>query len=119
MIRCALINLFRAICLMLVFATGMNGVAFADHDGSHGSHCIGSNQAEVSALHGHSADQQDAAADPEANESSCVQHSCVAIVASLSVEAHVQSFASDMPTLRGDLLRASLSTESLHRPPIA
>lgn len=119
MIRRVLINLSRAICLILVFATGLSGIAFADHDGSHGSHCLASDQGEVSALHDHSADQQEAAADPEADERSCVQHSCVAIVTSLSIEAQVQHFASDMPTQRGDLLRASLSAESLHRPPIA
>ncbi len=119
MIRRALMNLSRAICLILVFATGMSGIALADHDGSHGSHCIASNQGEPSALHNHSAVQQEAAADPEADERSCVQHSCVAIVTSLSIEAQIQHVASDMPTLRGDLLRASLSAESLHRPPIA
>lgn len=114
----AFIYLSRAVCLMLVLATGMTGAAFANHYGSHGSHCIDSSHEMPSAPHDHSAGQQQTAADPEAKERSCVQHSCVAVVASLSIEAHVQRLASDMPTLRGDLLRASLSAESLHRPPI-
>jgi hypothetical protein len=103
---------------MLVLATGLTGVAFANHDGSHGSHCIDSSQENPSAPHDHSAGQQQTTTDPESKERSCVQHSCVAVVASLSIEAHVQRLASDMLALRGDLLRASLSAESLHRPPI-
>lgn len=114
----AFIYLSRAVCLLLVLATGLTGVAFANHGGSHGSHCVDSSQEKPPASHDHSAGQQQAAADPEAKERSCVQHSCVAVVASLSIEAHVQRLASDMPALRGDLLRASLSAESLHRPPI-
>ena len=114
----AFIYLSRAVCLMLVLATGIAGVAFANHDGSHGSHCIDSNQGNPSSLHDHSIGQLQVAADPETKERSCVQHSCVAVVAALSIEAHVQRLACDMPTLRGDLLRASLSAESLHRPPI-
>lgn len=114
----AIIYLSRAVCLMLVFATGMSGIAFASHDGSHGSHCIDASQGELSSPHSHSAAQLETAADPETKERSCVQHSCVAVAASLSIEAHVQRLASDMLALRGDLLRASLSAESLHRPPI-
>lgn len=115
----AFIYLLRAVCLMLVLSTGMTGVAFANHDGSHGSHCVDSSKEKPSASHDHSAGQQQAAADPDVKERSCVQHSCVAVVASLAIEAHVQRLASDMPALRGGLLRASLSAESLHRPPIA
>lgn len=113
------IYLSRAVCLMLVLATGMTGIAFANHDGSHGSHCVDSSQEKPPASHDHSAGQQQAAADPETKERSCVQHSCVAVVASLSIEAHVQRLVSDMPALRGHLFHASLSAESLHRPPIA
>lgn len=40
MIYSAIIYLSRAVCLMLALATGMSGIAFASHDGSHGSHCI-------------------------------------------------------------------------------
>lgn len=118
MVRRAIIYFSRAVCLMLVLATGMTGIAFANHDGSHGSHCVDSSQEKLHASHDHSAGQQEAAVDPEATELSCVQHSCVAVFASLSIEALVQRLASDMPALRGDLLRASLSAESLHRPPI-
>ena len=114
----AFIYLSRAVCLILVLATGMTGVAFASHPGSHGSHCIDSSQEEPSAPHSHAAGQHEAAADPEAEERSCVQHSCVAVDASMSISARVQHLAAAIPTLRGDLLRASLSAESLHRPPI-
>lgn len=114
----AFIYLSRAVCLMLVLATGITGIAFANHDGSHGSHCIVASQAEPSAPHSHSASQHQTAADPEAEERSCVQHSCVAVDASMSISARVQHLAAAIPTLRGDLLRASLSAENLHRPPI-
>lgn len=114
----AFIYLSRAVCLMLVLATGMTGIAFANHGGSHGSHCIDSSQAEPSAPHSHSAGQHETAADPEAEERSCVQHSCVAVDASMSVNERVQHLAAAIYTLRGDLLRTSLSAESLHRPPI-
>lgn len=114
----AFMYLSRAMCLMLVLATGMASIAFANHDGSQGSHCIDSSQGEPSAPHGHSAGQHETAADPEAEERSCVQHSCVAVDASMSISARLQHLASAISTLRGDLLRASLSAESLHRPPI-
>ncbi len=106
-----------AICLLLVLSTGMTSVAFANHDGSHGSHCIGLNEAR-SISHEHSDGQQETAGDHEAKDGRCVQHSCIAVVASLSIEAHVQRLASDITAVRRDLLRASLSAESLHRPPI-
>lgn len=119
MIRCAVTHLSRALCLMLVLVTGMSGVAFAGHGGSHGSHCIAASQEMPSAPHDHAAGQHQTAAEPDTKDRSCVQHSCVAVVAALSIEAHVQRLASEVPALRGDLLRASLSAESLHRPPIA
>lgn len=118
MIYSAIIYLSRAVCLMLVLATGMSGIAFASHDGSHGSHCIDASQGEPSSPHSHSAAQLETAAEPETKERSCVQHSCVAVHVGIAMDASVQRLMSDMPALRGYLLRASLSAESLHRPPI-
>ncbi|MFM2005177.1 MAG: hypothetical protein RLZZ09_832 [Pseudomonadota bacterium] len=114
----SLIHLSRALCLLLVLATGMSGIAFANHDGSHGSHCIDSSQMEFAASHDTSLGVHNAGDEHKTTERSCVQHSCVAVVPSLSLEPHGQRLASEMPVLRGDLLRASLSAESLHRPPI-
>ena len=119
MVSKVFIFLSRTICLVLVLATGFSGIAFASHDGSHGSHCIETSQEDTSAAHQHSAGQQDAAAGSEGSEQSCVQHSCVAVVASVVIDAYAQHLASDIVTLRGHLLRASISVESLHRPPIA
>lgn len=114
-------HLSRALCLILVLSTGFGGIAFADHGGSHGSHCIEPSEEEASASHSHWADHHQTSADAagEGNEQSCVQHSCVVVFASMAFEARIQRLASDMLTIRGDLLRASLSAESLHRPPIA
>ena len=117
MICNAVVYLSRAMCLILVLATGMSCIAFANHDGSHGSQCIDSNPGEPSAPH-HHFDVQQTAADPEAKERSCGQPSCVAVVASISIDAWAQRLASDKPAVRGDRLRASWSVESLHRPPI-
>lgn len=121
MIRDLIIQLSRGLCLILVLATGFGGIAFAGHDGSHGSHCIDPGQKKASASHSHSADKHEMAADvaAEDKEQSCVQHSCVAVVATLSIEARTLRLASNTVILRGHLLRASLSVESLHRPPIA
>ena len=119
MIYSAIIYISRAVCLMLVFATGMSGIAVASHDGSHGSHCIDAGQGEPLSPHSHSADQFETAADPEAKERSCEQHSCVAVHVGIAMDACVQRLVSALPSLRGHLLHASLSAESLHRPPIA
>lgn len=119
MIYSVIMHLSRVVCLLLVVSTGLTGVAFANHDGSHGSHCMASNQEEASASHQHSADHQEVAASSEGDEQSCIQHSCVAVFASMSIAARFQRLASGIVTLRGDLLRASISAESLHRPPIA
>lgn len=69
-------KLMRVLCLILVFATGASGIAFADHGGSHGTHCVSTD--EAAAAHQHSSGDPDTAHYGN-GEQSCVQHSCVAV----------------------------------------
>ncbi len=108
----------RVICLVLVIATGTSGIAYADHGGSHGSHCIAAVQDEALAPHDHAAGTTDAS-HHEAEGQSCMQHSCVAVVGSLNLLNHSQQLRAGNTIPHGDLLRASLDAGSLHRPPIA
>lgn len=111
--------LLRALCLVLVLATGLGSVAYAAHDGSHGSHCIDSEQADVPDAEQHAAGHAHASASYEGDKQSCVQHSCIALFAAVQFEAKIERLVSAGMILRGDLLWSSRNTENLHRPPIA
>lgn len=115
----AIIWFSRALCLVLVLSTGVGSVAYAGHDGSHGSHCISSGQDEVADAHEHEASHEHASAGSEGEKQSCIQHSCVGVFSSAMIQARVQRLASAILTLRGDLRMASMNAENLHRPPIA
>ncbi len=115
----AIIWFSRALCLVLVLSTGVGSVAYAGHDGSHGSHCISSGQDDVSDVHQLEASHEHASSGSEGDQQSCIRQSCVAVFSSAMIQARVQRLAFMMLTIHGDLRMASMSAENLHRPPIA
>ena len=110
--------LLRVICLLLVIATGASGIAYADHGGAHGTHCIDLAQKAEPAPHQHAegegADFHHAAAGQD-----CVQHSCVAIFAAPSLLGRVQRLALPQNSRESVAMRPFLRAAPLHRPPIA
>lgn len=116
MMRSHIPNLLRVLYLFLVIATGTSGIAFADHGGSHGEHCITVD--EVSMPHQHLTADTDTE-HPENAEEACVQHSCVAVFSSRMFTGDLLSSAVAQNTHGYDSLIPFLRVVNLYRPPIA
>lgn len=110
--------LMRAICLMLVIATGISGVAYADHGGGHVSHCIATTTAASPVAHDHAQRENTQPSLHDVAEEKCVQHSCVEVIGYPSLTGAVHRLVSCKANLGGDPLRAAWRAENLHRPPI-
>ena len=110
--------LMRTICLMLVIATGTSGIAYADHVGGHGSHCIATTTAAEPVPHDHAPRENIQPSLHEVVEENCVKHNCVAVIGYLSLTGAVHRLVSCKANLGGDPLRAAWRAENLHRPPI-
>lgn len=111
-----MLNLLRCLSLILVIATGVSGIAFADHGGSHGEHCISVD--ELSVPHQHSAADA-AAAHNGSGEEACVQHSCIAIFSSQAFIGDVLSVVVAQNSPSHDPLTPFRRVVNLYRPPIA
>jgi hypothetical protein len=116
MMRSLIPNLLQVLSLVLVIATGTSGVAFADHGGSHGEHCIAVD--EVSTEHQHLTSDTDTE-HPENGEKACVQHSCIAVFNSRFIAGGLLSVALAENSNGHHSLTPFVRVVNLYRPPIA
>lgn len=117
--KVVLASLLKALCLVLIIAVGMGGLASASALHGDEAHCVDADLVGSGAARSHllAGDMQSSQQMP--GSGGCAQHSCAAIVEALEQTGLNQGQPSVMQTARDDLWLASRRGENLDRPPIA